>query len=105
MSDIETRVTYNPKLTFDKWAKKLIDLPSESDVSYTEVIAQGTLKSRVLSMSWKVNPAHKLMEELVMAAVKAYGGILEGKHFYFKRDITDRQAYTDYKVTLYVIEG
>lgn len=102
--EIKTRVVYNPKLTFDRWAKGMLDLEHENE-GYTEVTASATFESKVISMSWKKDPRVKMWEDMVMAAVKAYGGVLEGKHFYFTRRYTDRLDLVDIELKLFVIEG
>lgn len=104
MSEIRTNVRYNPRLTFDAWAKNLIELPQEHRIGYTVVTATQTFNDKEAKRSWKIDPRAKAFQDLVMAAVKAYGGVLEGKHFYFTRAINELLGESDYVVTLYVAE-
>lgn len=104
MSEITTQVQYNPRLTFDAWAKNLIELPQEHRIGYTRVTASVTLNNNFVGKSWKINPTEKAMIDLVRAAVAAYGMVLEDKHFYFDRKIEHRQSDSVFTVTLYVAE-
>lgn len=104
MSEIKTNVVYNPRLTFDAWAKNLIELPPEHRVGYTVVTAEISLESGYRTKSWKADPKAKAFQDLVMAAVKAFGGVLEGRTFYFTRDISQGVELDTFKVTLYVLE-
>lgn len=104
MSEIVTNVKYNPRLTFDAWAKNFIELPPESRIGYTVVTASLVLNNNLVGRSWKTDPRAKAFQDLVMAAVKAYGGVLEGKHFYFTREVNALVGESKYVVILYVAE-
>lgn len=104
MSEIKTKVVYNPRLTFDAWAKHLIELPQEHQIGYTVVTAEVSLEAGYRTKSWKADPKAKAFQDLVMATVKAFGGVLEGRTFYFTRDISQGVELDTFKVTLYVLE-
>lgn len=104
MNEIKTNVVYNPRLTFDAWAKAVIELPQEHRIGYTVVTAEKTLKAGYINRSWKINPRAKAFEDLVIAAVRAFGGVLEGRNFYFTRSISKEGQDETFQVTLYVLD-